>query len=247
MQKLFGRSLLLLLLVVAHASIAASFSTLPIADAFVASGPSGNLLDNNYGGGGALVIAASGLTNGEFQSVLKFNLSAVRTSLDAQYGAGQWSIQSVTLQLTSSPHGNPIYNDVVPGLFAVSLMQNNSWIEGTGNASNPATNGITFTSLRNTFTNNADQSLGTFSFPGGSSETNSYSLALSSGLAADISNGGLASLRLFAADNQISYLFSSRAQVGGEPQLIITAVPEPGTVALAGLALATFLWRRRET
>lgn len=216
---------------------AASISTVPIADAFVATGPTGNLSNNNYGGGGALGLAAPGLTNGEFQAVIKFDLSGVTSSLNAQFGMGQWSVQSVSLQLTSSPHNNVIYNDIVSGLFAVSLMQNTSWVEGSGNASNPATNGITYNTLQSTFISNAaDQALGVLSFPGGSSGANLYSLTLSSGLDADILSGGLVSLRLYAADNQVSYLFSSRAMPAlSQPQLIVTAVPEPASLALAGL------------
>jgi|ERR1043165_7588628 hypothetical protein len=112
-----------------------------------------------------------------------------------------------------------------------------SSIEGSGNASNPATNGITYNTLQSTFISNAaDQALGVLSFPGGSSGANLYSLTLSSGLDADILSGGLVSLRLYAADNQVSYLFSSRAMPAlSQPQLIVTAVPEPASLALAGL------------
>src|SRR5690349_17027060 len=81
-------------------ALAATASTIAISDAFVATGPTGNLSDNNYGGGGALAVAASGLPNGEFQSVIKFGFSGVRNSFDAQFGAGGWSVQSVSLQLS---------------------------------------------------------------------------------------------------------------------------------------------------
>ena len=89
---------------------------------------------------------------------------------------GQWAIQSVSLQLSSSPHNNAVLNETMPGSFDVSLMQNNGWVEGTGNASNPANNGITsYDSLQNTFINPAaDQSLGTFAFAGGTAESDSY-------------------------------------------------------------------------
>jgi len=84
--------------------------------------------------------------------------------------------------------------------------------------------------------NAADQALGTFNFPGGTSGANTYTLNLSPGLTADILAGGFASLRLFAADNNISYLFSSRAMSPpNQPQLIITAVPEPASLAIFGL------------
>src|SRR5262245_43066598 len=79
---------------------AATFTLNPTADAFVTSGPTGNLSTNNYGGAGALSIAAPNLPNGEFQSVLQFGLAGAKSSFDTQFGAGQWSVQSVTLSLT---------------------------------------------------------------------------------------------------------------------------------------------------
>jgi hypothetical protein len=226
---------------------AASYTTNAIADAFVANGPTGNLSGNNYGGGGALAVAASALPNGEFQSVLKFDVSGARNTFNAQYGAGNWSVSSVSLQLSSSPHSNAIYNDVAAGNFDVSLMQNNSWVEGTGNASNPSATGISLNTLQSTFINNsADQALGNFMFPGGTSGINSYSLNLTSGLTGDIASGSQLSLRMFAADNSVSYLFSSRTGTPAsvQPQLIIVAIPEPGTLALFGLSLVMLLVHR---
>ncbi len=243
-------SLLLVAGPLPRALSATTLGTTAVADAFVAAGATGDLRDNNYGGGGALAVSAASLPNGEFQSVLRFNLAALRNALDLEYGAGVWSIQSVSLQLTSSPHNNTVYNNVAPGSFGVSLMQNNSWAEGTGNASNPANDGITYNTLQNTFINNAvDQSLGAFAFPGGTSGANLYALNLTSGLTTDIFSGADASLRLFAADDAVSYLFSSRA-AGGEtsrPQLVIVAVPEPGTglLALVGLSITIVLKRTR--
>ena len=228
---------------------AASFSTTPTADAYVATGATGELSTNNYGGGGALGLAAAGLPLGEFQSVIKFGLSGARDSFDAQFGAGLWTLQSVTLQLTASPHNNPIYNEIAAGQFSVSLLQNNSWIEGTGNGSSPTTDGITFSSLQNTFINNAaDQALGTFNFGGSSSGANNYTLALSSGLIADLLAGSDLSLRLFAADDAVSYLFSSRAAsaIANRPTLIFNAIPEPGSTSLCLMALG-ILWLRRKS
>jgi hypothetical protein len=247
MNKFFC-ALVLALLGWGSDGFAATFSTGASADSFVAVGPSGNLANNNYGAGNALALAAGGLTNGEFQSVIRFDLSGALAAFNAQYGPGKWSVQSVSLQLTSSGHSNPIYNDIVPGQFGISLMQNNGWLEGTGNASNPANNGISFNSLQNVFINNsADQALGIFNFPGGSSGANNYSLNPASGLLADILNGSNLSLRLFAADNQVSYLFNARTAtpVSSGPQLIITAVPEPQVITLAISALVLTIARKR--
>jgi hypothetical protein len=222
----------------------ASFSSPSISDAFVTSG--GSLSSSNFGAAGSLAISASGLPQGEFQSVLKFSFAGAENSFNAQFGASQWAIQSVTLTLTSSPHNNPIFNNVAAGQFNVSLMQNNSWVEGTGTGGVPSSDGVSFTTLLGVYVNNAaDQGLGTFGFPGGTSGQNSYTLALSSGLVSDVLSGSDASLRLFAADSAVSYLFSSRS--GGAtavPTISVeaTAVPEPGSVALCAAALIMLLF-----
>jgi hypothetical protein len=223
----------------------ASFTAQPFADAFVTPGATGSLSTSNFGGAGSLAIAAPGLPQGEFQSVLQFDLSAAQSSFNAQFGAGQWTVQSVTLQLTSSPHNNAIFNNIAAGQFNVSLMQNNSWVEGTGTGGIPSSDGISFSSLQGTYINGAtDQALGTFSFPGGSSGQNSYALTLSSGLVSDVATGGDLSLRLFAADNAVSYLMTARSGSStARPDILIQAVvvPEPSTVVLCAAALAA-LW-----
>lgn len=212
----------------------------------MATGPTGNLEDNNYGGGGALVIAAPGLTNGEFQTVMRFNLSGALSAFNTQYGAGQWSVQSVSLELTSSAHGNAIYNAVNAGAFNISLMLNNSWTEGTGNASSPTMDGITYNTLLGTYVSAGDENLGTDAFPGGTTGANTYALNLAPGLISDILSGGDLSLRLFAADTNVSYLLTSRAgsPASAQPQLIVNVVPEPGSLTLLGLGGAMILRRR---
>src|SRR6266850_128005 len=102
---------------------AATFTLNPSADAFVSANQSGN----NYGGAGALSVAAPGLSKGEFQSVLRFDLSGAKSTFDNQFGAGQWSIQSITLQLTAAPPNNAIFNASAAGQFTVSWMQNDGW------------------------------------------------------------------------------------------------------------------------
>jgi hypothetical protein len=226
---------------------AASFSANPIADAFVATGPSGSLSSSNFGGAGALAIAAGGLPNGPFQSVMQFDLSGARNTFDAQFGAGAWTVESATLQLTATPHTNPIFNNTAAGLFNISLMQNNSWVEGTGTGGSPTSDGISYNSLQNVYINNAvDEALGTFSFAGGSSGASIYSLGLSPGLKTDLLVGAHLSLRLYAADNAVSYLFASRTggSASSGPELMLTVVPEPGTVALWVSGLGVLLvWR----
>jgi len=214
----------------------------PIADAFVATGVGGSLNGNNFGAAGSLAVSAGGLPGGQFQSVLKFDLSGARSALDAEFGAGKWVLDSVGLKLTSSPHGNPIFNLAAPGQFGVSLMQNNAWQEGTGTGGKPGTVGISFNTLLGNFVNqNADVTLGSFTFSGGSSGDNEYRLELAPGLLGHLQSGSELSLRLYPTDNVVSYLFDSRT-AGGDtsPELVIVASPEPAILGL-GLAGAALL------
>lgn len=207
----------------------------PTADAFVTTGPANDLATNNYGGGGSLGLSAAGLPKGEFQSVLRFDTSTAKSTFDALFGPGSWTLQSVTLQLSASAVNNAIFNANSAGLFGLSWMQNDGWTEGSGTPNAPGTSGITYATLQSTFINPmADEALGTFSYNGSSSGTFVYTLNTPSGFAADILAGNLVGLRLSAADSAVSYLFNSRtfATAASRPLLSITAVPEPGTVAL---------------
>src|SRR2546421_12687929 len=78
----------------------------PVADTFVSSAnPTGN-----FGAAGALEASAANLPKGEFQSLMRFDTSAAKTSFDASFGVGQWQVQSVMLELASANPLNPIFN-----------------------------------------------------------------------------------------------------------------------------------------
>ena len=232
---------------VSSTGLAASVSVNPAADAFVTTGPTGNLSNSNYGGAGALSVAAPGSGQGEFQSVLQFNLAGARSSFDTQFGLGQWSLQSVTLQVTAALPNNGIFNPSAAGQFGVSWMQNDSWVEGAGTPNGPSATGINFSSLQGTFVGAGDENLGTFGFDGSTTAAATYNLNLSSGFLADLLAGNNVSLRMFAADNAVSYLFDSRnfSTVASRPLLTLTAVPEPGSAALVGMAVLGGVVRRR--
>jgi PEP-CTERM motif len=210
------------------------------ADAFVTPGSDGSLANNNYGAAGKLGVAASGKPKGEFQSVLKFDLASTKTAFDTQFGIGQWTIDSITLQLTASAPNDPIFNAINAGQFTISWMQNDTWIEGTGTPGVPTSDGITWNTLPS-FLGPSDENVGTFSFNGATSGATTYTLTLTSGLTADVLAGGVISLRTFAADSDVSYLPQSRTfnTASARPMLSVTAVPEPSSSALllAGLLL----------
>jgi hypothetical protein len=229
--------------ILASSALSAVVQQNPVADAFVASStPSGN-----YGGGGALSVAASGLAKGEFQTVIRFDGSAVKAASDAAYGVGQWTVQSVTLTLMAASPSNSLFNSSAAGQFSVDWMANDSWAEGSGKPGTPGATGITFSSLP-TFESAGDQLLGTFSYGGATSGANTYTLGLGSSFVTDLLGGNQASLRLYAADATVSYLFNSgnNATAANWPVLTVTTtVPEPVTLSMLGAMSLLLLGRRR--
>lgn len=220
----------------------------PSADAFVTTGPSNTLVNNNYGLAGALSLSAPGLSKGEFQSLLRFDVASAVASFNSTFGPGNWTIDNVTLTLTTALPNNPIFNGNTAGQFAIRWQQNDSWIEGTGRPMTPTTDGVAFSNLAG-LQSGADVSLGTFNFAGGTSGANAWTLALQTSFTADIAAGGLVSLRLVAADTMGSYTFNSGNFTMDDtvwPVLSISAVlvPEPHTATLT-LASAAFLFSRR--
>jgi hypothetical protein len=228
-----------------RALLAADVTVNPSADTFLSSAES----PSNYGGAGQLAISDAGRPQGEFQSLVRFDLAAARSSFDSTFGPGQWKLQSATLRLTTSNPNNALFNANLAGPFAVSWMQNDSWAEGTGAPISPTSDGVTFATLPN-FTSAQDQPLGTFNFPGGNSGANTFALNLSSGLTDDVQAGGLLSMRLFADGGMtVSYNFSSRnfGTVANRPVLTVSAVavPEPGTLGVIAAIVALCVARPR--
>ncbi len=237
----------LLLVTGSLSSPAASVTLNPTMDALVTTGPTGNLSSSNYGAAGALAISAPGLSKGEFQTAMQFDLSGAKSTFDGLYGAGMWSIQSVTLQLSATPNGmTSFFNTTAAGSFNISLMQNNSWTEGGGTPAAPSATGINYNSLQGLINNATDQALGTFSFGGNTSGNNTYTLTLASGIFSDLNNGDDMSLRLYANDSVVSYLVNSENfnNAANHPVLTINVVPEPSTMAIGALGLVLFgAWR----
>lgn len=196
----------------------------PEADAFVSTGPDGELAGNSYGSAGALAVSAPGLPKGAFASFLRFNTAAVKEALDQVYGPGRWRVHAVGLQLTSATPKNPIFNENSAGVLAIRWLQNDTWEEGTGSPKEPGSSGLNWTHTQAAAT--VGESVGSFavaSLAGGVTAT--YPLTLTPGLLADIENGDPASFGLAAADATISVLFNSGDYNTASrwPQLVITA------------------------
>ncbi len=261
------------LLVLTASAPAATLSLSPVADAFVTGGVTGEGADPNagqpnlnYGAAGALQISAAGEKEGEIQSLLQFNFASVKLTFDGQFGVGNWQVTGVTLQLGTNfgtqgtQPNNPIFNKINGGLFKIDWMENNNWGEGSGtpalpfSPANAPVDGVTFTSLGGLLSS-SDRTLGTFTYtPVGNTNppaipAATYNLGLDPSFVGDMLSGGLVSLRGYAADTTVSYLFNSRSYPtqSNEPTLIIAAaaVPEPSIAVSGAIAVVLLLGRRR--
>jgi hypothetical protein len=206
-------------------------------DAFLATGPTNNsggtdLTGLNFGAAGVLAVASASATNGEFQSVLKFTLTGELALFNTAYGTNGWSINGISLELASNVGGageqpdNPIFNPVSTGNFAVEWLADDNWVEGTGRPRQPTTDGVTYDSLP-TLLSGAHEILCTNTYvPPGDNVHLIWPLPLRTQLVGDIAGGGPVSFLLYAADDQVSYLFNSHDfGNGNQPLIHITAIP----------------------
>lgn len=241
----------LLIPVLGATASAQTVSLQPTADALLsAANPT-----SNYGGAGALSVAASGLTKGEFDSLLRFDLSSAKSNFDAFFGSGAWTIQSITLTLTATAPNNALFNGNgagpggsnvnFAGLFSLEWLQNDSWVEGSGTPSIPGATGVTYNDLAS-LTSAADEALGTFSFNGATTGSTGYQLALTPSFTADAAAGNMVTFLAESADTGVAMLVNSRTgSINGRPTLTIAAVPEPGTALL--MLTGALLWCGRRS
>jgi hypothetical protein len=208
------------------------------ADAFLATGSSNNpegtdLTGLNFGAAGTLVIAPASSVKGEFQSVMKFSLSNAVILFNTTYGTNNWTITGISLELTSnygtngSQPNNKMFPTISTGQFVVEWLSDDDWVEGTGTPNLPTTDGVTYDSLSNLLSG-AHEILCTNTYvPPGDNVPVTYPLPLTTNLVTDVSGGGDETFLLYAADNQIGYLFNSYSYGrGNEPLINVTATSD---------------------
>src|SRR5262245_61841601 len=144
---LSAESLVLLLLPFFwHSLEAAIVSVTPEADTFVRSATP----TSNFGGAGAISVSGSAavnadhVQNGLFDSLIRFSMSNVVSSIDTSLGTHDWLIYRAKLLLTEvGAPITPVFNRGV-GMFEIRWLAANEWTEGTGIPIDPTTDGVTW-------------------------------------------------------------------------------------------------------
>ena len=184
------------------------------ADAFLATGSPNNpegadLTGLNFGGAGTLVVAPAASVKGEFQSVIEFNLSNAVALFNTNYGAGNWTITNISLELTSNygtsnvQPNNAIFPVISGGNFVIEWLSNDGWVEGTGTPNLPTTDGVTYDSLPDLLSG-AHEILCTNTYsPPGNNVPVTYTLPLDTNLVADVSGGGDVTFLFYAATTRL--------------------------------------------
>lgn len=215
----------------------------PTADTFISNGNiNGVSPTNNFGGLGAISVAGSASgNNGEYLALLKFDLSSAVSQFDLTYGAGLWSVSSVTLQLASNlgtqgaVPNNARFPVINGGPFSILWFSDDSWTE----------TGVTY----NNFSTGSTALLGNFNYlPPGNNVPIVWNLGLATNFVNDLAAGGPVSVQLAPGSSNVSYNFNSRTfnTNSNWPVLAVTAVPEPSVAVLllAGLAFIAVVVRR---
>lgn len=200
------------------------------ADTFVSTGAT----NSNFGSLGAMQIAAPTAAQPRtLLTLLSFDTSGLRDSFDADFGANNWTVTSVTLTLGSTfatagqQPNNSSYNRIAAGNFEFDLLGNNNWSEG-GTTWNTLPGILPGSNNGNTLT-----SLGTFFWPATGQGSSTWNLNLNLNLAQKIISGDLITLLgQPTAGSTVGYLFNSRSVNPSLLNVTAAAVPEPSTVAL---------------
>lgn len=209
-----------------------------IADAFLCTGSPSNpelqgadLSGVNFGAAGTLVVAPASSSKGEFESVVRFDLSNDVPLFNSAYGSNHWVIGGISLELTSNDGtsgeqpNNGMFPVVTGGAFVIEWFSDNNWLEGTGTPNLPTTDGVTYDSIPELLSG-ADEILCTNIYiPPGDNVSVIYPLPLGTNLVAAAAGGEEVSFLFYAADDQIGYLFNSYNFGRNQPLIHVVAVP----------------------
>ena len=227
---------MIILGLVAAARAQVTYTVISSADAFLATGAPGNpevsdLTGVNFGAAGTLVVAPASSVKGEFQSVIRFDISGATNLFNAAYGTN-WVIDGISLEFASNygtggvQPNNPIFDVIHGGKFVIEWLADNTWVEGTGTPNFPTADGVTYDSLPDLLSSGHEALCTNIYVPPGDNAPVTWTLPVIGSLSNNVVSGGEVSFRLYAADNQVNYLFNSyKYGHGNEPKIHITVSP----------------------
>jgi hypothetical protein len=200
------------------------------ADTFVSSGQP----NANFGTLGAMEIAAPTTAQPRTEmALLGFDTSAMQASFNVQYGAGNWAVTGVTLQLFSNvalagqQPNNSSFNRIAAGGFEFDLLGNNNWNESS------LTWNTLPTILPGNNNNNTLTSLGVFNWDATGAASSVWSLTAGQSLVDEIDVGSeVTILGQPTSGSTVGYLFNTLTSNPGYLDVTVEPVPEPSIVAL---------------
>lgn len=211
--------------------------TVATASAFVCVGSTNyqngaDLTGLNFGGAGTLAVAPASSAKGEFQSLLRFDLHDCTDQFNQLYGPDEWTVTGLALELAGNygtageQPNNPLFNAVHGGQFVIEWLADNAWLPGSGTPNQPTTDGVSYATLPELLAEPHSPLVTNLFVPPGDNVPVRWTLPTTDSLVAATRNGESISLRMYAADNAIGYLFNStRYGHGNAPQLVIVAAP----------------------
>lgn len=231
--------IILLTVALAGSTRGATYTNSPDADTFVRS----NAPTLNYGAAGALSVSgiyatnATGVTNGAFDSFIRFNAAAMMINFNGAFGTNNWAVTSAKFVVTESGAPTQTLFNRGKGAFEIRWVANDNWTEGTGTPNIPTTDGIAYNGEPALLNSSTDASLGVFT-NAGANATLSFPLGLPPAFTSDLLAGGEVDFFLTATDPKTGFTFNSQnfGTASARPFLIISAMPIPG---ITGISLNT--------
>lgn len=209
------------------------------ANTFVSSGQP----NSNFGTLGAMEIAAPTSSQPRTEeAVLLYDTSALAAGFDSEFGAGNWTVSSVSLTLYSNVSNagqqpaNSIFSKIAAGNFELDLLSNNNWSQSS----------LTWDTLPDILpgsgNTNTLASLGTFYWPANGGASSTWSLNPDPTLVSAITSGS--EITLFGqptAGSTVAYLFNTRLNDPSYLNVIAEPVPEPSSQVLV-LGMLSLSW-----
>ncbi|WKJ92141.1 hypothetical protein QZJ86_08370 [Methylomonas montana] len=237
-----------------------------VADTYLNSDP--QLSNRDWSNFGAMGISANlanpakGMnTPRTMDALIAYDMAAIKTRFDVEFGAGNWHVTDVKVKWYSNydilgvAPQNPQLNVPAAGSFNISLLTHNDWFNlataGDKGFANTDLNWDSVFGSGGAYSNLLDgvQTLGTYHYTGGNFNGGNnclnevcaprfWDLGDNANLFGIIGHGGFVSLFGSAADSNVTYIVSQRSANGAHPQLFVSAAAGVASVPLpAGIWL----------